>query len=143
MLQSVLHPRPNLHQLVPVNQQLPQVALLRARRPQARKPAFQQQLQNVPRIALVGLLLAHITGTNLCRIPHPYLMTQPLQQLKEPLAVTARLDPYQRRNLQPAIEPLRLAIAVDQLSLRHLAGLRIENRDLLPTGMEIASYNFH
>ncbi len=72
------------------------------------------------------------------RLPHPHLVTQPLQQLNEPLAA-ARLDPDQCRRLQRAIEPLRLPVAMDQLPFRHLAGLRIENRRLLPTGTKIAS----
>ncbi len=37
---------------------------------------------------------------------------------------------------------VHFAIAVDQLPFRHFAGLRIENRRLLPTGMKITSYNF-
>ncbi len=69
-------------------------------------------------------------------------MAQPLQQIEEPLTVAASLDSNQRRRLQPAIEPLHFAIAVDQLPFRHFAGLRIENRRLLPTGMKITSYNF-
>ena len=44
---------------------------------------------------------------------------------------------------QRAIEPLCLPVAVGQLPLRHFAGLRIENSRLLPTGMEIATYNLH
>src|SRR5215469_956893 len=44
-----------------------------------RETVLQQQLQYARRIATVRLLLAHIAGTDLCRIPHPNLMSQILQ----------------------------------------------------------------
>ena len=62
-----------------------------------------------------GKLRAGSTGTNLRHIPYPHLVTQ----------------------------PLRLPVAVDQPLLGQLAGLRIENRHLLPTRMKITTYNFH
>src|SRR5271170_1132676 len=143
MLQSVLDPRANLHQLVTVNQQLAQIPLLGRRHPQLRKATLHQQLQNVSCIAPVGLLTAHIAGPNLGRIPDPHLVAQPLQQLDEPLAVAAGLDAHQRRPIQSAIKPLCLALAVDQLALADLPGLRIENRYLLPPWMKITPYNLH
>jgi hypothetical protein len=57
-----------------MNQQLPQIALLPARRPQPRKAAFPQQLQNVPRVATIRLLPAHITGADLGGISDPHFM---------------------------------------------------------------------
>jgi hypothetical protein len=43
VLQFVFHPAADHHQIVPVQHQLPQVALLAVRHPQPRKPAFHQQ----------------------------------------------------------------------------------------------------
>jgi hypothetical protein len=97
----------------------------------------------VPRIASVGLLPAHVAGPNLSRISHPNQVAQPLQQLDKPLAVAARFNPNKRWRLQSTIEPFRLSIPVHQLQLDNLPGLRVENRNLLPTGMEITSYNPH
>ncbi len=143
MLQSVLDPGANLHQLVTMNQQLTQIPLLGRRHPQSREAVLHQQLQNVARIAPVGLLPAHIAGPNLRRIPDPHLMAQPLQQFDEPLAVAAGFHAYQRRRIQSAIKPLCLALAVDQLVLADLPGLRFENRYLLPPRMKITPYNLH
>jgi hypothetical protein len=42
MLQPVFHPRPDLHQLVPMDQQLPHIPLLSRRHPQPRKPPLPQ-----------------------------------------------------------------------------------------------------
>ncbi len=45
------------------------------------------------RVPLVRFLLAHIAGADLGCIPYPYLMTQPLHQIEEPLAISTGLDP--------------------------------------------------
>ena len=68
------------------------------------------------RVPLVRTLLAHIAGADLGRIPYPYLMTQPLHQIKEPLAVSSGLDPYQRRLTQLPVEPLCLNRRYDSTS---------------------------
>ena len=43
----------------------------------------------------------------------------------------------------PAVELLGCAVAVAQLVLVHFSALVVENRNLLPTGMEITPYNKH
>ncbi len=143
MLQTIFHPRPNLHQLVPVNQQLPQIAHRRIRSPQPRKPTLAQKRQNVRRVALVGLLLAHITGPNLRCIADPHQVPQLFQQLHKPLTVATTLQANQRWPRQRTVKSLRLAVAVDQLEFHNLTCRGIKNRYLLPTGMEITPYNLH
>jgi hypothetical protein len=49
------------------------------------------------RIPLVGTLLAHIAGPDLGRIPYPYFITQPPDQIEQPLAISSSLDADQRR----------------------------------------------
>ena len=82
VLQFVFHPAANLHQLVPMQHQLPQIALLPVRSPQPRKPAFHHQLQNVRCIPFVRLLLAHVTGPDLRRISDPDLVPQILPPVR-------------------------------------------------------------
>ena len=101
------------------------------------------KLQKVRRVAPIRLLLAHIAGPNLARIAHPYLMTQLLQQLQEPLTVATTLHTHQARYRQAAVKLLGLTVTVDQFAFHDFAGGRIENRHLLPTGMEITPYNNH
>jgi rRNA processing protein Gar1 len=139
MLQSVLDPRANLHQLVPVNQQLAKIALLSRRSPQPRKTVFDQQLQNVARVSPVGLLLAHIAGANLGRIANPHMVAKPLQQVHKPLAVATSFYSNQRRRFQSLIKPLGFAIAVHQLVFGYLAGLTIKYCYLLPLRMKITA----
>src|SRR5208337_3227491 len=137
------HPRTNLHQAMTMDQQLTEIPHCRIRPPQPRKTTLQQQLQNVRRVATIGLLLAHITGPNLGRIADPDLMTQLLHQLHEPLTVATTLHSHQARYRQAAVKLFRLAVTVNQFAFPDFAGGRVENRHLLPTGMEITPYNNH
>ena len=92
----------NPHQLVAMNQQLPQILLFTRRRPDPRKPSFQQQLQNQRGIAPVVLLLPHFAGANLRRISDPHIVSRRRGHLHKPLAVPGRLHPDQRRPRQSA-----------------------------------------
>jgi hypothetical protein len=112
VLQFVFHPAADHNQLVPVQHQLPQIALFPVRRPQAWKPSFRHQLQNVRRVPLVRLLPAHITGPDLRRIPDPDLVPQILHQFHEPLAVARGLHAHQPRPRQRGVKPLRLSRGV-------------------------------
>jgi hypothetical protein len=58
VLQLVLHLRPNSHQLVTVNQPLPQILSFTRTSPYARKLFFQQQLQNQRRVPPIVFLLS-------------------------------------------------------------------------------------
>jgi hypothetical protein len=84
VLQFRLHPRPHLHPAMAMQQQLPLIPLPLARHPDPWKSLLQQQRQNMDRIALVGLLLAHVAGTNPGRIADPKLMAQLLHQPFKP-----------------------------------------------------------
>ncbi len=64
------------------------------------------------RVPLVRTLPAHIAGADLGRIPYPYLMAQPLHQIKEPLAISSGLDPFQSRLAQLPIETLCQTVGV-------------------------------
>ena len=94
-------------------------------------------------IPLVRNLLAYIAGPDLGRIPYPYLITQPLHQIEEPLAISCGLDPDQRRLAQLLVEPFCLAVGMAQLPLLELTCLRIAHRYLLKARVEITSYNLH
>ena len=55
-------------------------------------------------------------------------MTQPLHQIKEPLAISSGLDPNQRRLAQLPVEPFCLAIAVTQLPFLDFSCLQVTHR---------------
>src|SRR5439155_1906647 len=126
-----------------MQQQLPQIAHFTRRHPDARKPSFHQQLQNVCRVPLVRLLLPHIAGPNLRRIAHPQLVSQLTEQIHQPMAVARRLHPDQRRRRYLPIEPFRISRGLHQLLLPSFSCLRIQPTHLLPAGMKITSYNHH
>jgi hypothetical protein len=143
VLQFVFYPAANHHQLVPVQHQLAQIALLPVRHPQPRKPALLDQLANMLRIPLVGFLLAHITGPDLRRISDPDRVPKILDQLDEPLAIARGLHADQHWRLELPIELLGLAAGMHQLPLAWVPTLSIQPVHLLPAGMEITSYNHH
>jgi len=143
MLQLVLHPRPNHHQLVTMQQQLPQIAHLRRRHPDPRKPPLLQQNANMLRVPSICLLPPHATGPDLRRIPHPQLVAQLGQQIHQPVTVARRFHPDQRRRRQLPIKPLGIPRGLHQLPFPRLSRLRVQPRNLLPAGMKITSYNHH
>src|ERR1700685_2246930 len=94
-------------------------------------------------VPLVRLLLAHVTGPDLRRIPDPDLVSQVFHQLDEPLAVARGLHADQHRRRQLLVKLLGVAAGMYQLPLPTIPGLCIQPTHLLPAGMEITSYNHH
>ena len=142
-LQLVLGPRPRLHLLVAMHQQLPRVPLLQRRHPDPRKAIFPQQHLHLLRIAPVRFLLAHHRGADFCRIPHPQLHSQLRQQPLEPGIMPAGFHPYAHPlPRQRTVILLRLG-AVSQPFFLILPRLLVKDRDLLKTRMKITAYNQH
>src|SRR6266700_2092244 len=59
------------------------------------------------------------------------------------MAVPGRLQPHTHRPGQTVIELLGLTRCVHQLSFSRFPSFRIHPTNLLPTGMEITTYNDH
>ena len=96
--------------------------------PQCWKSSLYQQPKNVPGIAPIRLLPAHITGSDGRRIPHLETMPHLLQHLLEPLRIPAGLDPYQHLlTAQRGIKLLRFLL-VHQLQMPYLAAVRLHHQ---------------
>src|SRR3989454_4452372 len=134
-----LHP----HQLVAVLQQLPHVALLRRRHPDAREAFRQQQIQQVLGVPRVGLLPPHGSGPNLGRVSDPQLVAQFRHQALEPLRVARRLHPDQRWLRQTGIKRPRFSVLMFQPARYPLAGVGLYHGDKLVARMQITSDNRH
>src|SRR6202795_3510266 len=144
VLQLILHLRANFHQLLPVPQQLPHIAHLRAGHPQPGKPSVDQQIQNMLGIATVGLLLPHHQPPNLRRISDPQLVPHLGQHLLEPLRVAHRFHPHAHRlSLECSIESQCFSLLVFQSTFPQFAGLGVDHGNLLVARMKITSYNLH
>jgi hypothetical protein len=145
MLQLILHLGPHPHQLVPVHQQLPQVAFGQRRHPpQVRKVAVQQQPRDQLRIPPVVLLLARFLSPNLRRIPQPQPVPVLLQPPLEPQHVATALHPHHRARRQAAVKLLQLPARVRDPAIReYLPALRLHPKYLLPARMIITPYNLH
>src|ERR1700685_2771141 len=86
-LQLIHDPRTRLHHAVAMPQQLPQVTVLPARHPDARKVILQHQLQDELGILPIGLLLPYPLGFDLGGISDPQLDLQLTHQPLEPAPV--------------------------------------------------------
>ena len=135
-MQFVFHLAANLHQLVPMQHQLPQIALLPVRSPQPRKPPLNPQPQNVRRVPLVRLLLAHLAGSHLRRIADPDLVPQILDPLDQPLTVPRGFH----TNHPLLIKHFAVTVGMYQLPFPAIPCLAIQPTYLLPAGMEITSF---
>src|SRR6266478_3195686 len=144
MLQLILDAGSHLHQLVAMQQQLPQVALLRTRHPDGREPARRQQLQQMIGVALVVLLFADRGRANAGRVADDQLMSPALQQALEPAGIAAGLDAHAHPlPLQAAVELLRCARGMMEFLLHSLFRLHIQHGNLLEARMKITAYNLH
>src|SRR5262249_30567997 len=70
-------------------------------------------------------------------------MAQSLEQINKPLTVSAGLDANQPCTSQFPVKLFCLSVSVDQLVLGYFPSLAVENRNLLPSRMEITPYNNH
>src|SRR5882672_3552407 len=143
MLQLVLRGGPQPHQLVAMNQQLPQILLFTRRRPDPRKTSFQQQLQNQRGISAIVLLLPHFTGTNPRRIADPHIVSRRRGHLHKPLAVPRGLHPDQRRPRKLPVKSRRFSRCMVQLYFSRLPRRRFHPTNLLPTRVVITSNDPH
>jgi hypothetical protein len=145
VLQLVLHLGPHPHQLVPMQQQLPLVALGQRRHPlQIGKLIFPQQPRDQLRIPPVVLLLARFLAANLGRIPQPQPVPILRQPPLEPQHVAAALHSHHRARRPAAVELLQLPARVRNPTIReHFAALGVDAKHLLPTRMIITPYNQH
>ena len=142
-MQLVLGPRPRLHLLVAMHQQLPHVPLFQTRHPDPREPVFSQQQQQVFRVPPVRLLLPHHRSPDLGRVPQPELDAPLLQQPFEPGIVPASLHPHPYFLPRQSRVKLFRFLAVTQTFFLILSRSLVKDRDLLKPRMKITAYNQH
>jgi len=142
VLQLVLHRGAHLHQLVPVQQQLPQIALRGRGYPNPRKTVLQHQLQQVGGVPGIGLLRAYRRGSNTGGIAHPQFVSPLRQQPFEPQRIADRFHAHPHRTLQASIKGLGFA-RMGPPTTAQLAGVLVQHGDLLKTRVIIACDNLH
>ena len=126
-----------------MQEQLTRIALGRRGYPDARKTIAQQQIEQMSRVARVGLVLAYDRSANLYYIAHLQLVPVASQQALEPLRRARRVHTDQRSSRQRLVERFGLLRCVTQPSLYDFAGRLIERGDLLISRMKITTYNSH
>src|SRR5712664_1831848 len=101
--------RTQAHELVTVPKQLSEVAFGRRGYPDPREAFGKQEIQNEPGVALIGLLLAHLTGANPCGVSDPQFVTEFRDQTLEPVNRASGFDAYAHRSLQIPVEGVGFA----------------------------------
>jgi len=86
--------RAHLHHSVPMPQQLPYIAILPARYPDPGEPILHQQMQNMPSIFTIRLLLAYSLRSDLGGVADPQLELQFPQQSLEPPRMPTRFHAH-------------------------------------------------
>jgi hypothetical protein len=113
------------YQLVTMPEQLPEVAFGRCGNPDFQKASGEQKLENEPGVALIGLLFAYFTGTNLRGVSDPQFVAEIREQTLEPVNRAGRFDAHAHRflrTLQAPVERLSLATLVVQSPLDEQLG---------------------
>src|SRR5215831_14544203 len=110
-LQLVHDPGAHLHHPMAVPQQLPQIAIVPARYPDLGKIILQHELQNMPRILPIRLLLTYSLGLDLGRVPPPQLHLQFRQKSLKPAGVSAGFHTH------TTLHSLRCQITIKPLGL--------------------------
>src|SRR5215467_12295739 len=131
------------HQFVAMPEQLPKIAFSGCGNPDPRKTVADQKFENERSIALIGLLLANLMGTNFRGVPDPQFVAEFREQTLEPMNGPGRFDAHTHRPLQAAVERLSLATLVVQPPLGKFSRDCIQHSDLLIACMKIAAYNQH
>src|SRR5712692_345376 len=83
-------------------------------------------------VARVRLLLPYVAGADLGRIAHPQLVARFGQQVYQPMTVSDRFHPDQRRQLP--VKSLGLARGVPQLLLSRFSRLAVQPGNMFPLG---------
>src|SRR5215469_12336854 len=128
---------------MPMPYQLSHITVLCTRHPKAWEVILEHQLQHVLSVATVILLLAHLLGSNACRISDPQLEVQLRKQPLEPTRLSGGFDPHAYAGLlllQFAIELFRFR-TMRQPPLSTLSCSSVGPCDLLHARVIIAGYN--
>jgi len=97
----------------------------------------------VPRVAAIGLRLAHDHGPNLRCLADENGVTEPVHEGVKPLGVAGCLDTDRYGAWEHPVELLNGVAVVGELLLANFAGRGIENRDLLLPRVQVTSDECH
>lgn len=102
-----------------------------------------EQIEPVLGVPAVGLGLAHDPGADLGGLAHQKGMTEARHEFVKPPSIAGTLDADSHWARQRAVELLDGIARVEELLLHDFAGVGVENRDLLFTGVQITSDDCH
>src|SRR5438477_6771160 len=111
-VQLIAQHRAQGYELVAMPEQLPEIPLARGGHPDFGKTLREQQVENEPGIAFVGLLLANFRCANLGRVADPKFVPEFCKQALEPVNRPRRFDSHANRLLQTTVEGCGFSVFV-------------------------------
>jgi hypothetical protein len=102
-----------------------------------------QQVEDVQRVAPIGLGLAHDHGANLCGIADEQRVPEALHERVKPDSVARALNPDCHRLRQRGVELFHRTAVVDELLLAYLPRPGVQHSHLLRARMQVASHECH
>ncbi len=113
------------------------------RDPDQREALVLQQVEQVERVAAVGLRLPHDHRANLRGLAHEQRVAQARHEFVKPQGVPGALDADGHRTGQRAVKLLHGVAGVGQLAFVHLSRFGIEHRHLLLPCVQITADECH
>jgi hypothetical protein len=142
-VQTVFDHRPHAHESEPMVEERAQVARQRIGNPDHREAVVLQQVPEMPGVPPIGLGFAHDHGPDLGGLADEERVSQALQEGVKPQRVTGAFDADGDGWRQRGVEPFDVVARVGQFLVPELAGVRVEQSDLLLPRVEIASDQDH
>jgi hypothetical protein len=102
-----------------------------------------QQVEDVQRVAAIGLGLAHDHGANLCGIADEQRVPEALHERMKPDGVAGALNSHCHRPRQRGIELFDHQAVVSKLVLADLPRSGVQHGHLLRARMQVASHECH
>jgi hypothetical protein len=142
-VQAILDHGADADEAHPVGEERAQIARRGIRHPDRGEAIVSQQVEDVQRVAAIGLGLAHDHRANLRGLADEQRVPEARHERVKPDGVAGALNPDRHRPRQRGIEFFARPAVVDQLVLAHLSRAGIQHGHLLRARMQVASHECH
>ena len=141
--QAVFHHGAHAHQADPMRDEGAAITRVAIRNPHGWESIVFEQVEEMPRVAPIGLRLADDHRADLGRFAHDDGVTEPMHEGVKPLRVASGLDADRHRRPQRSVESLDGVAVMGELLLEDFARRRVEDSNLLLSRVQITSDECH
>jgi hypothetical protein len=142
-LKTVLDHRSHPDQADAVGNERPEITSVGIRNPHGREAIVSEELEQMARVAPIGLRFADDHCADLCRLADDDGVAEAMHEGVKPLSVAGGLDADCHGRPQRSVESLHGVAIVDELVLEDFARGRVEDGNLLLSRVQITSDKCH